>query len=55
MPGHCCCVALKREDAMETQAGFIRSVHPLPKHKSEVVMETDTHTVSDFTWRLCTM
>lgn len=40
---------------METQAVFFRSVHPLPKHKLEVVMETDTHIVFDFTSRLGTM
>lgn len=40
---------------METQAGFFRSVQPLPQHKLEVVMETDTHIVFDFTSRLGTM
>ena len=40
---------------MKMQAGFFRSVKPLPKHKLEVVMQTDTHIVFDFTSRLGTM
>jgi len=40
---------------MKIQAGFFRSVKPLPRHKLEVVMQTDTHIVFDFTSRLGTM
>ena len=40
---------------MKIQAGFFKSVKPLPRHKLEVVMQTDTHIVFDFTSRLGTM
>ena len=40
---------------MKIQAGFFKSVKPLPSHKLEVVMQTDTLIVFDFTSRLGTM